>query len=62
MTYVILLASSLLAVVLVLILIREHRLRRALESLLRRLLTRWRKHETNRDTDSAGPAAGGLRR
>ena len=43
----ILLASSLLAVVLVLILIREHRLRRALESLLRRLITNWRNHEKN---------------
>ena len=41
------LASSLLAVVLVLILIREHRLRRALESLLRRLLTHWRHNEAN---------------
>ena len=35
MTATILLASSLLAVILVLTLIREHRLRQALESLLR---------------------------
>lgn len=41
------LASSLLAVILVLVLIREHRLRRALESLLRRLLTHWRNNEAN---------------
>ncbi len=45
MTASIVLASSLLAVVLVLILIREHRLRRALESLLRRLINHWRNHE-----------------
>lgn len=43
----IVLASSLLAVILVLILIREHRLRRALESLLRRLINHWRNHEKN---------------
>ena len=42
----ILFASSVLATVLVLILIREHRLRRALETLLRRLLKHWRNDET----------------
>ncbi len=47
MTATIVLASSLLAVVLVLILIREHRLRQALESLLRRLINHWRNHATN---------------
>ena len=38
----ILLASSALAVVLVLALVREVRLRRALQILLQRLLQRWR--------------------
>jgi len=47
MTNPIVLASSALAVVLVLALIREVRLRRALQILLRRLLERWRsdRHE-----------------
>jgi hypothetical protein len=47
MTNPIVLASSALAVVLVLALIREVRLRRALQTLLRRLLKRWRsdRHE-----------------
>ena len=42
MTTSIVLASSALAVVLVLALIREVRLRRALQVLLRRLLDKWR--------------------
>ncbi len=42
MTAAILLASSALALVLVLALIREVRLRRALQTLLRRLLEKWR--------------------
>jgi hypothetical protein len=46
MTNSIVLASSALAVVLVLALIREVRLRRALQVLLRRLLDKWR---TNTD-------------
>jgi hypothetical protein len=43
----VLLASSALIVMLVLALIREVRLRRALQTLLRRLLERWRssRHE-----------------
>ena len=47
MTNPIVLASAALAVVLVLALIREVRLRRALQTLLRRLLERWRsdRHE-----------------
>ena len=47
MTATVLLASSALAVVLVLTLVREVRLRRALQTLLRRLLERWRssRHE-----------------
>ncbi|MGA2619381.1 MAG: hypothetical protein ABSF26_17375 [Thermoguttaceae bacterium] len=42
MTAPILLAASALAVVLVLALVREVRLRRALQALLRRLLEKWR--------------------
>jgi hypothetical protein len=42
MTAPILLASSALAVVLALALVREVRLRRALQALLRRLLEKWR--------------------
>lgn len=42
MTAAVLLACSALAVVLVLALIREVRLRRALQNLLRRLLDKWR--------------------
>ena len=47
-------ASSVLAAVLVLALVREYRLRRALQTLLRRLLIYWRSHETNDDADSSG--------
>jgi len=47
MNTTIVLANSLLVVILILILIREHRLRRALESLLRRLINHWRNHEPN---------------
>ena len=46
MTGPIILASSALAVVLVLALVREVRLRRALQALLRRLLEKWRS-DTN---------------
>lgn len=46
MTGPIILASSVLAVVLVLALVREVRLRRALQALLRRLLKKWRS-DTN---------------
>lgn len=42
MTAAVLLASSALALLLVLALVREVRLRRALQALLRRLLERWR--------------------
>jgi hypothetical protein len=47
MTAAVLLASSALAIVLVLALVREVRLRRALQALLRRLLEKWRsvRHE-----------------
>ena len=46
MTAAVVLASSALAVVLVLALVREVRLRRALQALLRRLLEKWRS-DTN---------------
>jgi len=42
MTYAILLTSALLAVVLAVALVREHRMRRALERLLKKLITAWR--------------------
>lgn len=42
MTAPLLLASSLLVVVLVVALVREVRLRRALQELIRRLLKKWR--------------------
>jgi len=42
MTVPVLLAGSVLALVLTLALVREVRLRRALETLLRRLLEKWR--------------------
>jgi hypothetical protein len=52
-------ASSLLAVVLVLALVREVRLRRALQMLLHRLLAHWRFHEkTNDDADTPDRRAG----
>ncbi len=48
MMYVVVLASSLLAVVLALALAREARLRRALQSLLARIFNHWRNaHEAN---------------
>jgi len=47
MTAAVLLASSGLAVILILALVREVRLRRDLQALLRRLLTKWKsiRHE-----------------
>jgi hypothetical protein len=44
MTAAVVLASSVLAAALVLALVREVRLRRALQVLLRRLLERWRSN------------------
>jgi hypothetical protein len=52
-------ASTVLAVILVVVLAREIRLRRALESLLRRLLAYWRNHEKTKNHDTAGPADAG---
>jgi hypothetical protein len=62
MTIPVLLASSLLAVVLVLALAREVRLRRALQQLLTRILNYWRKrHDKNDPADrgSRGPGRAG---
>ena len=62
MTALVLASVSLLAVVLAIALAREVRLRRALQSLLRRLLAHWRKpHEKIRPTDTDDPAADRLR-
>ena len=55
MIYAVLLASSALAVVLVLALVREVRLRRALQRLLAKLLSLWRNQ--NEDDRSSEPAA-----
>jgi hypothetical protein len=56
--YPVLLASSLLAVVLVLLLVREVRLRCALQRLLTKLLNFWRSADAEEDesheTDSDG--------
>jgi hypothetical protein len=62
MSAVVLAGSSLLAVVLAMALAREIRLRRALQSLLRRLLAHWRPHETIHSDDLDRPAAGRLQR
>ena len=51
------LASSVLTVVLVIVLAREIRLRRALESLLRKLLAYWRTHEERKTRNADDPAA-----
>lgn len=48
-------ASTLLAVILVIALAREIQLRRALESLLRRLLAYWRTHEKRQPRDADRP-------
>ena len=48
MTYAFVAASSVLTVLLTLVWAREFRLRRALQSLLTRILTQWRNaHEAN---------------
>jgi hypothetical protein len=51
MIYAIVLTSPLLAIALAAALVREHRLRRALERLLKRLITAWSAQ--NADTESA---------
>ncbi len=53
------LAASVLAVVLVVVLAREIRLRRALECLLKKLLTYWRTHAHTRVPDADRPADAG---
>jgi hypothetical protein len=59
MTIAILLASSLLAVVLVLALAREVRLRRALQQLLTRILNYWRKRHDKNDPSDRRPRGSG---
>ena len=58
MTFALVAASSVLAVLLTLGWAREFRLRRALQSLLARVFDHWRNaHETNPDRDRPHPAA-----
>jgi hypothetical protein len=57
LVYVALAAGALLSAVLALALLREIRLRRVLESLLRRILSIWRKLHAPNDSDSRPPAA-----
>jgi hypothetical protein len=57
MTTAIVASSSLLAVVLTVALVRERRLRRALQALLRRLLFHWRSH--GKTINAADAHAGG---
>ncbi len=56
MTAIVLAGSSLLAVVLAIALAREVRVRRGLQSLLRRLLAHWRPYEKTRSTDVDRPS------
>ena len=46
----IILASALLAIVLAAALVREHRLRKALESLLKKIITTWRSQHAETET------------
>jgi hypothetical protein len=58
MTFALVAASSVLAVLLTLGWAREFRLRRALQSLLARVFDHWRNaHETKPDRDRPHPAA-----
>jgi hypothetical protein len=52
MTYAIILTSTFLAIALAAALVREHRLRRALEALLKRIIAAWRSQHA--DTESSG--------
>jgi hypothetical protein len=52
MTYALVLIFALLAIALCVALVREHRLRRALEALLKRIITAWRSQHA--DTESSG--------
>ena len=49
-------ATTVLAVVLTFVLAREIRLRRALESLLRRIIAFWRSNEARKSRDANRPA------
>jgi len=51
-------AGALLSAVLALALLREVRLRRALEALLRRILATWRRLHAIRDSDEPGRPGG----
>ena len=58
MTQAIILCSSILAIALAAALLREHRLRRGLETLLRKLITVWRnQHEDTPSVDATDTAA-----
>ena len=67
LSYMILTASAVLVVLLALALVREVRLRRALQHLLRKLLSYWRKTDAEEpvarrgDADDDSAAGGGLR-
>lgn len=52
-------AGALLSAVLALALLREVRLRRALEAVLRRLLTTWRRFRSNHDSHASRRGTGG---
>jgi hypothetical protein len=55
--YLAIAAGTLLSAVLALALLREVRLRRALEALLRRILTAWRKMHESNESDTPRPRA-----
>ncbi|MCH8148687.1 MAG: hypothetical protein IH987_11930 [Planctomycetes bacterium] len=67
MSHVILTASAVLVMVLVLLLCREVRMRRALQSLLKKLLSYWRNRDAEKpvarrgDVDDDAAAGGGMR-
>lgn len=58
MIYLPIVCLTLALVVAVLLLVRERRLRLALELLLRRLLRRWSTHEPKPPSDSTEPRRG----
>lgn len=57
MTFATILTSAVLAIALAAVLVREHRLRRALESLLRKVITAWRAKYAEDNTPSDVDAA-----
>ena len=58
MTYAIILTSALLAIALAAALVREHRLRKALESLLKKIITAWRSQHAETETPIDDPIDG----